>query len=820
MVNFNRVMSEKGLRMLIERNLRKEIVPATKPSIDFIYNDLEAAYKGGLIYDVRDMRPRIMAFANNSSHQRDYCIRLVAKMKFMSEEPKEENIEEPVSESSDDSDLVFFDIECFPNLFLICWKKRGEGNKVVRMYNPKPEEVETLFKLKLVGFNNRKYDNHMIYGAFLGYSNEQLFTLSQRLIANSPNSTFREAYNLSYADIYEFSAKKQSLKKFEIDLGIHHKENAFPWDQPLDPKYWEEVGDYCENDVLATEATFEDRYSDFVAYQMVAEIVGMPVNSNGNAMAARLIFGNNRKPQLVYTDLATGKTSDPVYQRTDIITAFPGYEFKKDPETGKMGNFYRGTNVGFGGYVYAEPGMYTNVALIDVASMHPNSIIAMNYFGEYTKRFSELVNTRVHIKHKEYDVASKLFDGKFAKCLADPSKIKGLAYALKIFINKVYGMTSAKFDNEFKDPRNVNNIVALRGALFMRTLQDEVVSRGFKVAHIKTDSIKIPNATPEIIQFCLDFAKKYGYTFEHEGTYERMCLVNDAVYIAKYASKESCQTMYGYIPGDNADHPGEWTATGTQFQVPFVFKTLFSHKPIEFKDLCETKQVTTAIYLDYNEDRPDVSLYEDELKERNKEDGKRKMNNALSDISDEELERKVAEGHDYRFVGKIGLFTPIVSGAGGAELVARRNDKYDAVVGTKDYRWLESETVKNAGIEEKIDYGYYRHLVDDAKETISQYGDFEWFANNDDPLSEVNHPLDDNDVPWLMPCKDSNKTVCEECSERETCPYISADGVIPWLCEDRDPLGNNCADCPNQGSCLDQMQVILDREASEQFVRR
>lgn len=820
MVNFNRVMSEKGLRMLIERNLRKEIVPATKPSIDFIYNDLEAAYKSGLIYDVRDMRPRIMAFANNSSHQRDYCIRLVAKMKFMSEEPKEENIEEPVSESSDDSDLVFFDIECFPNLFLICWKKRGEGNKVVRMYNPKPEEVETLFKLKLVGFNNRKYDNHMIYGAFLGYSNEQLFILSQRLIANSPNSTFREAYNLSYADIYEFSSKKQSLKKFEIDLGIHHKENAFPWDQPLDPKYWEEVGDYCENDVLATEATFEDRYSDFVAYQMVAEIVGMPVNSNGNSMAARLIFGNNRKPPLVYTDLATGKTSDPAYQRTDIITAFPGYEFKRDPETGKMANFYRGTNVGFGGYVYAEPGMYTNVALIDVASMHPNSIIAMNYFGEYTKRFSELVNTRVHIKHKEYDVASKLFDGKFAKFLADPSKIKGLAYALKIFINKVYGMTSAKFDNEFKDPRNVNNIVALRGALFMRTLQDEVVSRGFKVAHIKTDSIKIPNATPEIIQFCLDFAKKYGYTFEHEGTYERMCLVNDAVYIAKYASKESCQSMYGYIPGDNAEHPGEWTATGTQFQVPFVFKTLFSHKPIEFKDLCETKQVTTAIYLDYNEDRPDVSLYEDERKERNKEEGKRKINNLLSDISDEELERKIAEGHDYRFVGKIGLFTPIVSGSGGAELVARRNNKYDAVVGTKDYRWLESETVKNAGMEDKVDYGYYRHLVDDAKEAISQYGDFEWFANNDDPPSEANHPLDDNDVPWLMPCKDPNKTVCEECSERDTCPYISADGVIPWLCEDRDPLGNNCADCPNQDSCHDQMQAILDKEASEQFARR
>ena len=64
----------------------------------------------------------------------------------------------------------------------------------------------------------------------------------------------------------------------------------------------------------------------------------------------------------------------------------------------------------------------------------------------------------------------------------------------------------------------------------MIDLKEEVEKRGFTVAHIKTDSIKIPNATDEIIQFVMDFGKKYGYTFEHEATYERMCLMNDAVY--------------------------------------------------------------------------------------------------------------------------------------------------------------------------------------------------------------------------------------------------------------------------------------------------
>ena len=123
----------------------------------------------------------------------------------------------------------------------------------------------------------------------------------------------------------------------------------------------------------------------------------------------------------------------------------------------------------------------------------------------------------------------------------------------------------------------------------MINLKHEVQERGFTVAHIKTDSIKIPDATPEMIQFVTEYGKRYGYTFEHEATYDRMCLVNDAVYIARYATVEKCCDLYGkkYVEStkdickDNKKHPYEWTATGTQFQIPYVFKTLFSKEPID-----------------------------------------------------------------------------------------------------------------------------------------------------------------------------------------------------------------------------------------------
>lgn len=410
----------------------------------------------------------------------------------------------------------------------------------------------------------------------------------------------------------------------------------------------------------------------------------------------------------------------------DIINAFPGYEFVD----GK--NIYRGTDVGKGGYVYAEPGMYGNIALLDVASMHPHSAINLNAFGEYTQHFKDLVDARIAIKRKDFDKARKMFGGKLAPYLDDETTAKNLTQALKIAINSVYGLTSANFDNPFRDIRNKNNIIALRGALFMRTLQDEVQKRGFKVAHIKTDSIKIPDATPEIIEFVMDFGRQYGYEFEHEATYERMCLVNDAVYIAKY---------------DN----GEWTATGTQFQIPYVFKKLFSKEKILFDDLCETKSVTSSLYLDMNENLPDVSSLEKELNKvlKNSPGDENLINN---------LKEEIAKGHNYRFIGKVGRFCPIKPGCGGGLLMREKDGKYYSATGAKGYRWLEAEIVSSLGRADDIDEGHFKEMADAAIDTIKKYGDYEWFVSDAPYTPPIfiegeygMHPFYDEDVPFIGP---------------------------------------------------------------------
>jgi hypothetical protein len=653
LIDADTIKSEKGLRTLILRNLQKEIHPGTKPSIDFIHKILEDAYKSGMVYDVTDLRQRIMVFANNSSNHAMYCIRKVMEMKFASE-----NQEIKAPEPGDDS-FVFFDVEVYPNLFVVCWKYRGDPN-VTKMINPTPAAIEKLVTSKLIGFNNRRYDNHILYARIMGYNEQQLFELSQKIVDGSNGAMFGEAYNLSWTDIYDFSSVKQGLKKFQIDLGLNHKELGLPWDKPVPEELWEEVVEYCANDVVTTEQVFESRYQDYVAREILATLSGLTVNDTTQKHTARIIFGNDKKPQekFVYTDLAE---------------QFPGYKYEFGKST------YKGEVTGEGGYVYAEPGMYSNVAVLDVASMHPTSIEVLNLFGPYTDKFSDLKRARIAIKRKDYGTARELLGGILDPYLGSDGDAAALSYSLKIIINIVYGLTSASFDNPFRDLRNKDNIVAKRGALFMIDLKEAVQEQGFQVVHIKTDSIKIPNATPEIIQFVMEFGAKYGYEFEHEVTYDKFCLVNDAVYIA-------CSSADG------------WTATGAQFAHPYVFKTLFSKEPLEFSDYCETKTVTAALYL------------------------------AFGELKSPHFADKPFGEEEPHFVGRAGSFVPVRPGTGGGTLLRGKDGVYHAAAGTKGYFWKEAETVRQLGLEGDIDMSYFNRLADEAAASISKYGDFEWFV--------------------------------------------------------------------------------------------
>jgi len=737
------------LRSRILKALRKEIEPGfTTTCINYIEAQLKEAQEKGIAYDLSDLDNAIYSFAASSTHNKDACVDKYFKMKLTWPEAVvvaqdiPENQQVFIPNYDKNAPLVFCDIEVAKNLLLVCYKEAGEGKKVVKMFNPNPADLETIFRMRLVGFNCRSYDGPILYARYIGYSFRDCWQLSQDIIVNDKRNNFsRDAEHVFEIDIFDYSTNKQSLKKWEIQLEQEgklppnsHMEMNVDWNEEIPEDQWDTLAEYCEHDVIATEAVFYATQEDFKAREIMCELTDLPLITTTNQLSAAYIFGSVKEPwhEFVYPNLAE---------------KFPGYKF----EGGK--SYYNGVLIGEGGRVYAEPGMYYHVKTFDVASMHPSSIIAENGFGPYTARFKELMDIRLAIKHKDFEKVKQL-NPALAKYVNDPAQAKALAFALKIVINSVYGLTAARFQNRFKDPRNVDNWVAKRGALFMETLRLKVQEMGAKVVHIKTDSIKIEKPTAEVEAFILDYGKQWGYNFEVESIYERICLVNDAVYIAR-CSEDS----------ENGEEAGHWTATGAQFQHPYIFKTLFSKEKVEFPDLCEQRSVKTDIWLDMNEGMEDVEPYEKELTKVNKKlkdmwglDWEKMLHVLCEEdvpigtehipmekvqesneliIKRQNLLDEIAKGHDYRFIGRVGLFCPIVSGKGGGILLRKGTDgSYSSVAGSKGYRWLEASKVRELNYEGNIDMTYFHDLASVAVETIEKFGNFEGFVEGRVPDNE------------------------------------------------------------------------------------
>lgn len=630
------VWTERKMRTAVERNLRKEYHDYTRPSIDFIAKIFKDAQEADLQYDLTDMRQAVLALALTSTNQQKECMKIVSDIIFST--IPEEPVNDETTHIIPKRDLWSLDVEVYKNVFIVVAKQYGIDN-YIELINPSKFAIEDLLRKPFYGFNNLRYDNHILYGALMGEDNMTLYNRSQRIMDKDKSGFHSSAYNASYLDIYEMSTDKKSLKKWEAELGIKHDEMDWPWDEPLPEHLWSRAAEYCRNDVNATEVVFDHIEGDYDARLILAEISGLPVNAKTQQHTAAIIFGSDRYPQSKFVS-------------PDLAIEFPGYTYSY----GKSD--YKGIDPSEGGYVYAEPGVYTNVELWDVVSEHPNSLININHFGPYTKNFKQIVDARVAVKNRDFELAGTFFNGALKPYLTE-EKAEALAYALKIAINIVYGMTSAPFDNIFKDPKNKDNVVAKRGALFMIEVQLQLQAAGAKVVHVKTDSVKVVNPTDEHRQIIKDLGEQFGYDFDHEATYEKMALVNDAVYVAKVGWNIKPHKI------------GIWEAIGAQFKEPYVYKKLFSKEELFDEDFVTIKNAKVG------------QIY----------------------INDQ-------------FVGKVATIYASVTGYDVMRVDAEKN-KTSFVTGTKNRKWRQSEEF--LGVKD-IDMDYYDDLCRKAIDKINTVG--------------------------------------------------------------------------------------------------
>lgn len=439
-----------------------------------------------------------------------------------------------------DVDLIFFDTEVYKNLFILVTKRHGD--KDCKIYvNPMLKILEECihpFCKYWIGYNCNMYDNVILYQLKKLLKKNQNYSVimpalkkvSDDIIGNSAERNYGKIS--TYLDFYKLCSKDKSLSKLKYELGYRCLETPFSFDDDIQPDQIKECVNYCVNDVLGLEYAFfqPQYYQKYIAHKNLCKMVDIQVSNSTNTTTGVLIFGHTsnlwRKSQLRLPNL------------TEYINNIPGYENAKfesqNSETGTNGVFINGdtkTVINRGGENKTVAGKYTNVVSLDVDSMYVTTFINTHYFGDFTERIKQLRDVRLALKRKDLPEVHRLYK-EFGEFITNEHiDFKLASDMLKLCLNSLYGLSSASFDNFMKLPENETNLIANLGNIMMNELYHECVAKGWKVVHIKTDGIKIADCTEEMINFCIDFAKKWGYNFSIDEKYKEFLIVDKANYI-------------------------------------------------------------------------------------------------------------------------------------------------------------------------------------------------------------------------------------------------------------------------------------------------
>jgi hypothetical protein len=304
---------------------------------------------------------------------------------------------------------------------------------------------------------------------------------------------------------------------------------------------------------------------------------------------------------------------------------------------------------------------------------------------------------------------------------------KGIRGCVKEFCNQGYGIFTATFDTRSRNPHNNGNPVANYSACTVVKAVDAVMAHGGHVVHVKTDSLKIPAVTREVLDAAMASAVEVGQSFDIEDIYQKFLLLNKSEYAAFAQSDKS------------------WHFRGKKFLRPYIRKMLFMHDPMSFDDYAETIASQGTLYL-VNPNDPE----------------------------------------DRQHIGKVGKFLPMASvEEGGRTLVTERvNTKgqkelvvadvgngdecpdgeplftQSAPGGTKGYLWMDKDAYILMYGEDlsHVNHAYYENMqqavIDEINEIV--------------PFAELVLGVGESEMPWEAPCGAVySEGVCEKCPQCE-----------------------------------------------------
>lgn len=475
--------------------------------------------------------------------------------------------ESPFSDAVLSSYYVTYDIEVFPNVFIICFHdEKGNGYS---KRNPSYNWLCHFLRLPLIGFNNANYDNLILYKALNllhpNHSlilkekfdfNKELKAFSNRIIEKKEydkdlSSFQRRSRAIGFGDALEMIVKNLTgksdwnLKSFQLDYGLSIMETPYPFDKVLTDDEIEDVVKYCLNDSLTVYLMIQNEQSTFQSWLELVDQACLNGNYTRSDIMPEIIFNKelSYKERCQYNSLTLDCISKvfPNFKYIAGVEASKAYVNEYDDYLYILGdggfnllpkNVFR--KVRNGDKIELIPiennhAFYEDVVCLDIQSMHPNSAININYFGKYTllyKSFLDMKNICSLLKEKGFDYVQKEL-AQYGVIVNSKKDVKNKKATFKFILNSTYGLTCKKDKKTGKmkvSPLNKcgHNVIALYGSCFMTSLHHALITKypNIVIIQIKTDSIKIANCTQEYIDFCHNFAKDYNYVFETEANFK------------------------------------------------------------------------------------------------------------------------------------------------------------------------------------------------------------------------------------------------------------------------------------------------------------
>lgn len=383
-------------------------------------------------------------------------------------------------------DYLFYDIEVFEKDILIVFKDINAMD--VKVFHNDFTGLRDLIQDKiLVGYNNYNYDDYIISAVLRGYSLTRIKDINDTIIRGDRPQIELDKDIVSLDCFQQINVARSSLKKVEANLGMSIDESEVPFDikRELTKEEYDSVLKYCKHDVEATVNVFKLRWFTYfvpkisVVEMLPAYLQDKAIRWNTTTITAQLLTDGEPIERWFNYKWIGAENLERVKKLLPKKVFKMWSDNKKKirvPELGKMEETKVEVDVfdctfvfGFGGLhaVRNNGKVYTNVKLLDVASMYPNIILQLNALGNRaTAKYREIVEKRLHAKHNN-DSAT--------------------ADALKLVINSTYGLMRNEYSKLY-NPIGATS-VNIFSQLSLFDLCSRLYDSGYKIVNVNTDGV-------------------------------------------------------------------------------------------------------------------------------------------------------------------------------------------------------------------------------------------------------------------------------------------------------------------------------------------